>query len=130
MDQISERKKIVAYVAHKISGDVKGNIKKILLIVREINLTEPDVIPFVPYLSDVMALNDDNPAERERGLENDFHLIKSGVVDEIRLYGPGISKGMAQEIIAGFSADVRIRAMTEGTISDMAGQRFLNTAKK
>lgn len=123
------KEKTVAYIAHPIGGDVKGNIKNILSIVRAIHLDEPNVIPFVPYLADVMALDDNNPSEREMGLLNDCLIISSGFVDEIRLYGPGISKGMAREIMAGFDADCRIRAMTEGTIADWTGSRFLHKAK-
>lgn len=37
-----------AYIAHPVSGDVKGNVEKIIAIVRHINLTEPDIVPFVP----------------------------------------------------------------------------------
>jgi len=53
----------ICYIAHPISGDVKGNIKKVIKIVREINLAHPDVVPFVPYLSDLYALDDNNPDE-------------------------------------------------------------------
>jgi hypothetical protein len=119
-------KKTIAYIAHPVGGDVKGNIKKILQIVRSINLSEPSVIPFVPYMSDIMAMNDDQPEERKRGLSNDFYIIQSGIVDELRLYGSGISKGMAQEIFHAFSAQVPIKAMTDGTRLDFLGQNFLN----
>ena len=49
----------IAYIAHPVAGDVSGNIEKILKIVRDINLTMPDVVPFVPYMADLLAMNDD-----------------------------------------------------------------------
>ncbi|WP_395073851.1 helix-turn-helix domain-containing protein [Flavobacterium sp.] len=88
----------IVYVAHPVSGDVKGNIEKILAIVREINLTEKNVVPFVPYLADVMAMNDDEPEERRKGISNNICYLQSGIVKELRVYGDFISKGVAEEI--------------------------------
>lgn len=88
----------IAYIAHPIGGDPDGNVKKILAIIKQINLEEPDVVPFAPYLGDVLALDDNNPDERERGIKNDKFLLSKGFIDEVRLYGDRISKGMADEI--------------------------------
>jgi len=90
-------KKIV-YIAHPIGGDVENNIKKVISACREINLTDQNVIPFVPYLSDLYALNDSIPIERERGLANGLFMLKKGFIDEIWLYGDRISNGMRAEI--------------------------------
>ena len=90
---------IVAYIAHPISGNVVENLAKVGKIVREINLTEPDVVPFVPYYVDCICMNDNIPYERARGIQNDKHLLESGVVDELRLYGDRISEGMKAEIL-------------------------------
>lgn len=102
----------VAYIAHPVSGDVKGNIAKIIAIVREINLTEPDVIPFVPYLADLYALDDNNPAERQRGIKNDIALLKRGFIDELRLYGNRISNGMRAEIDLAEEMDIPVLGMS------------------
>lgn len=88
---------IIAYIAHPVSGDVQGNIKKILEIVRHINLTEPETVPFVPYLADLMAMEDSNTEERMRGIKNDYELISRQFIDELRLYGDRISPGMEAE---------------------------------
>ena len=87
----------IAYIAHPISGDVKGNIDKIIAIVRQINLTEPDTVPFAPYIVDLLALDDSKPEERARGIQNDTALLSSGLITELRLYGPHISSGMKHE---------------------------------
>lgn len=88
----------VAYIAHPVGGDVKNNLAKIVAIGYKINQTEPEVIPFAPYYFDCNVLNDDIPVERNRGIKNNVGLMKKGFIDEIRLYGPTISKGMKEEI--------------------------------
>ncbi len=88
----------IAYIAHKVGDDVEGNIKKIISIVRTVNLTESDTIPFAPYISDVMALKDNVLSERSRGFKNNRHYFQKGIIDELRLYGPKVSSGMVEEI--------------------------------
>ena len=87
----------IAYIAHPVSGDVQGNISKIIAIVRQINLSEPDVVPFAPYIADLLALDDSVEVERERGIKNDVHPLGAGFVTELRLYGGRVSKGMQHE---------------------------------
>ncbi|MEN9655239.1 MAG: hypothetical protein RL311_147 [Bacteroidota bacterium] len=95
--QIIHKNRIV-YIAHPISGDIKNNVKKILEIVKEINLTEKNIVPFVPYLSDVMALDDNKPEQRNKGIRNNIAYFQSGIIKELRVYGDFISKGVAEEI--------------------------------
>ena len=105
----------IAYIAHPIAGDVKGNIAKVLKIVREINLTEPDTVAFAHYIVDLHALDDNTPEERERGIKNDTALIKAGFITECRLYGDRISSGMQDEIDLFRSLGVEIIPMTKET---------------
>jgi hypothetical protein len=105
----------IAYIAHPISGDVKGNLERIRLIIREINLTEQDVVPFAPYWSDCFALDDDNPAERLRGIRNDHELFTRGFIDELRLYGDRISNGMKAEIELAKRLNIPVVSMTSQT---------------
>ena len=88
----------IVYIAHPISNDIQGNVKKILAIVKQINLEEKNVSPFVPYLADVLALDDSIPEHRKKGISNNIAYLKSGIVSEIRVYGDFISKGVAEEI--------------------------------
>lgn len=76
----------IVYIAHPIGGDVKNNIAKVLAIVRDVNLTMPEVLPFAPYIVDLLALDDSIAAERKRGISNNEFLIK-GFVQELWLYG-------------------------------------------
>lgn len=105
----------VVYIAHPIGSDVENNIKKVIAICREVNLTEPNIIPFVPYLSDLYALDDSKPEERERGLNNGLSLLKKGFIDEIWLYGDRISNGMRSEINICLEVGVKVVCKTAGT---------------
>ena len=106
----------VVYIAHPIGGDVYGNLEKIKHIVRCVNLKEKDTIPFVPYYSDVVSMDDENPIERAKGFKNNLHLIQ--YCDELRLYGDKISKGMISEIERAKELQIPIIPMTEETIID------------
>jgi hypothetical protein len=101
----------IAYIVHPIAGDVHGNIEKILAIVKKINLHRSDVVPFAPYIADVLALDDNTPEERSRGIENDVAILKSGVVNELWVYGSKISGGMKAEIELAFELNIPIVVM-------------------
>lgn len=105
----------VAYIAHPISGDVKGNLKLIESIGRKINIEEPDTVPFAPYFFDCHCLDDDIHKERVRGILNNRELFKKGFIDELRLYGNRISSGMMHEISLAKELGIEIKPMTEET---------------
>ena len=115
----------IAYIAHPISGDIKGNLKRIELIGRKINLEEPEVVPFAHYFFDCYALDDDIPEERERGIKNDIALMRKGFIDEVRLYGDKISTGMSYEVNLALELGIKVVAMTEATKRELA-ERWSN----
>ena len=104
-----------AYIAHPISGDVKGNIDKVLNIVRELNLSDIELLPFAPYIVELQCLNDDVVSERAKGILNNLHIFKSGIIDELWLYGDKVSKGMYTEIMSAYNLGIKIVAKTEET---------------
>lgn len=106
----------VCYLAHPIGGDVKGNLYKLREIVRSVNLEYPDVVPFAPYYADVVSLDDNVPSERERGIKNDLYILKSGIVQELWLYGNRISNGMAGEIEVAKEIGIKIVPMSKEII--------------
>lgn len=110
----------VAYIAHPISGDIKGNLKRIEAIGRQINLEEPDVVPFAHYFFDCYVLDDDIAEERERGIKNDIALMRKGFIDEVRLYGDRISAGMSHEVNLAIELGIEVRPMTEATKREFA----------
>lgn len=105
----------IAYIAHPISGDIEGNLRKIEDIGRRINLNEPEVVPFAHYFFDCYALDDNIPEERERGIKNDIALMRKGFIDEVRLYGNTISRGMAHEVDLALELGIEVVPMTEAT---------------
>lgn len=105
----------IVYIAHPISGNIKENLEKIRLIVREINLTIPDVVPFAPYWLDCFALDDTVREERERGIKNDTALIEAGFINEIWLFGDKISNGMSAEIILAVKLGIPVVPKSEAT---------------
>jgi hypothetical protein len=107
----------IVYIAHPIGGDVQGNVKKLQEIYREITLTEPTVVPFIPYLASVQSLNDDDPRERKLGFDHNFQFFVQNVISEVWLYGSHVSKGMEEEISWARMLGLPVVAMSEGTKS-------------
>lgn len=89
---------LVCYIAHPIGGDVEENLADLRRILWVINRTIPEVVPFCPYYADVVSLDDSDPDDRRRGMENGRLLLASGIVDEFWLTGDHVSVGMAAEL--------------------------------
>ena len=106
----------IVYICHPVSGDVMGNIEKIMKIIRDINLSREDVVPFAPYLGDLLSLDDNKPEERDRGIVNDIAILKSGIVNELWVYGPKISGGMRAEIDLAIDLEIPVVVMDPSTI--------------
>lgn len=105
----------IVYIAHPISGDIAGNLEKVRKIVRDINLNVPDVTPFAHYFVDCHALDDDNPNERQIGINNDITFFNAGFISEVWLYGDKISTGMSHEIALASSLGIPVVSKSEGT---------------
>lgn len=101
----------IVYIAHPISGNVKDNLARIASIVKMINLTFDDIVPFVPYYSDLMALDDSIPAQRERGIQNNKVLLP--LAHELWVFGNWLdSKGVKQEIELAKSLNIPVKFKT------------------
>lgn len=89
----------IVYIAHPIGGNVEENLADLRRIIRIINLRNHDIVAFVPYYADVVSLNDNIPAERERGIKNDMEILRRlrKHIDELWLTGNRISDGMKAE---------------------------------
>jgi hypothetical protein len=117
------KNKKVVYIAHPISGDVKSNIEKILKIVHDIQVSTPDVLAFAPYIVDCLAMDDDNPVHRKIGIENDFFLLRSGIVKELWLFGDRISPGMADGVKLADELGIPVHACTPATTHELNSLR-------
>lgn len=91
----------IVYIAHPIGAPTKegieANLADLRRIVRKINLEHNDIVPFVPYYADIVSMDDNVPAERERGVKNDKAILEAGFIDELWLTGDRLSNGMVEE---------------------------------
>lgn len=105
--------KKVVFIGHPVSGDVEGNIKKILDVCKQAH--KRNIIPCVPYLVSLQYLNDDIVEDRELGIEANLECFHRGYIDELWLFGDRISKGMRQEIELAKELGIPIVSKTEET---------------
>lgn len=119
----------IAYIAHPIGGDVKGNLIKVLAIVKHINRTEPDTVPFVPYFADLLAMDDNIAPERTRGIKNDHEFFARRCFHELRLYGDHVTSGMEDEISLAVQYGIRINPCTRQT-ADWCKKHKIRVAKQ
>lgn len=91
---VSMKRKVV-YIAHPIGGDIDKNIEKVLKIYRELSLAG-EVVPFVPYLASLRALDDSVSKERAVGMAHNDVLFARKLFDELWVYG--MSPGVEHEI--------------------------------
>ncbi|MCX6736437.1 MAG: DUF4406 domain-containing protein [Candidatus Parcubacteria bacterium] len=101
------------FVAHPISGDIQGNVEKILKICKEIH--NETTIPVAPYLMSLRYLDDSESEERDLGIGANLETFHRGYVDELWLFGDTVSPGMKEEIDLALSLGIPIVAKTEGT---------------
>jgi len=115
----------IVYIAHPIGGNVEVNLNLLKLVVKEINEWEPNVVPFVPYYADCVAMDDSDPDQRERGIRNNHEMFRrKGLIDELRLYGDKVSKGMWGEVLKAFDHGIPVVPMSEGTKRDFYAYMF------
>lgn len=86
----------IVYIAHPISGNVEGNVLKVLSLCKKYHTDK--IIPFAPYVVANQYLEDNKPEERELGIEANMEFFRRGFIDELWLCGDRISDGMKQEI--------------------------------
>jgi hypothetical protein len=99
------------YLAHPVAGDVSGNIARVLRWYKALTLRHPDHVYVIPWLPDVMAFDDSNPADRAAGFaRNMMHIERA---DGIVLVGGRISRGMAVELAAAERAGKLVLDLTD-----------------
>ncbi len=101
----------VVYLAHPISGDISGNLKRLVSWYRWAVMTR-HVNPIAPYHLCCLALNDQSPNERELGIELDEQILRSGIIEEVWLVGSMISRGMSNESRIAMSMGIEVRDFT------------------
>ncbi|TRZ53239.1 DUF4406 domain-containing protein [bacterium] len=101
------------FIAHPISGDIAGNVEKILKICKKIH--NKTMIPVAPYLVSLQYLNDGEQEERNLGIEANFEAFHRGYIDELWLFGETISSGMREEINLALSLGIPVIPKTKET---------------
>jgi hypothetical protein len=109
----------LVYIAHQVSGDVEGNIKKILELCHDIHKKNDNIIPFAPYVVSLHYLNDDLVEERELGILANQEHFERKTMDEVWICGPKISKGMEQEIKLARKYEIPIRVYSQELEDDL-----------
>ena len=112
--------KKTVFIGHPISGDIKGNVEKVLKICSELHTK--DIIPVAPYLISLQYLDDKIVEDRELGMEANHECFHRRYVDELWLFGDRISDGMKKEILLAKEMNMPIIPKTEGTKRDL--ERF------
>ena len=106
------------FIAHPISGDIKGNVTKVLRICEEVH--SKDIIPVAPYLISLQYLNDDVIEDWELGIQANLECFRRRYIDELWLFGDRISSGMWGEIRLAKELGIPVIAKTEDTRRDLA----------
>lgn len=107
-------KKKIVYIAHPIGGDVENNLQALKWIYQQLTI-ENEVIPFIPYIATVESLSDHVASERAAGFDHNRAIFRSGIIDEVWLYGERISDGMQIEIEWAKWLNIPVVSKSEGT---------------
>ena len=107
----------IIYVAHEVSGDVEGNIKRILAICRRLHTKE--VIPFAPYLTALQYLDDADAEERELGIRANAEFFRRGTIDEVGVFGRKVSRGIFGEFELALQYGIPIKAYNKRLATDV-----------
>lgn len=93
------------FIAHAISGDVAGNIQKVIKICKAIH--SASTIPVFPSFTWRQYLPENDSTKYYAGLVNDEYFAR-GMIDEVWLYGPRITEGMLKEINLAISYEIPV----------------------
>jgi len=103
----------LAYLAHPVSGLSQETLRcSIAGWVFDVTEAFPDVAFTVPWLAYVLALDDQNPAHRARGMRDDLQSLSR--CDEVWLLGGVISAGMRTEAEHAVSICIPVFRVTRG----------------
>lgn len=95
MSSPSSKERAVAYLAHPVSGDPRGNAARAKRWLRYLIDTTPFAV-IAPWIDYVEVLDDENVEHRKRGMSDDLLVLRR--CDLLIAVGGRISSGMAEEI--------------------------------
>lgn len=107
-----QHKKEVWYVAHPVSGDVKGNIQNVIRWIHWLTLNDPSRVYIAPWVAEVQAFDKDiggaepDAAFYDRVLADDCDVVRH--LDGVLMVGGKVSRGMALERQAALDAGLKV----------------------
>jgi hypothetical protein len=107
----------LVFIAHPIRGDVASNMQKVLVICEQVH--KEGHTPIAPYLIAPAHTHDGVIKNREFGVWANLTTFERGYVDELWLYGDGISEGMKIEVALAKKLGIPVVAKSEGTKRDI-----------
>ena len=108
------------FIAHPISGDIRGNVQKVLGICEKVHTK--DIIPVAPYLVSLQYLDDTVIEDRELGMEANNECFHRRYIDELWLFGDHISSGMWAEVRLARALCIPVVAKSAGTLRDLQSE--------
>ena len=93
---------------------MEENIKKVLAICEDIQKTQPNVIPFFPYLP-LLRTRSATPEDESKRREAVLEFFHRKTIDEVWLYGKFISEGMMTGILEAPMKGIPVVAKTKET---------------
>ena len=100
----------VVYMAHPVSGDVEGNLRRAKQWLRWYEEQNPTSAVVANWITECEVWDDSNPAHRAAGLERDIAVLKR--CDAIVLVGGRVSSGMAGEVAIAEKHGLEIEDLT------------------
>lgn len=93
---VVEKQMKIVYIAHPISGDINGNVLKVLSLCKKYHTAK--ILPFAPYIVSLQYLDDTKKEDRERGIQANIEFFNRKIIDELWVCGDRVSDGMKKEI--------------------------------
>lgn len=113
-------RKPVLYLAHPVSGDMRGNARRAIDWIRWFHERHPEVIVVAPWVAEVLAFADSKPdaagpcatcpGNFERVIPDDEEIVRH--LDGVVMVGGRVSPGMARERDAALAAGLCVINMT------------------
>ena len=98
----------IVFICSPFAGDIKGNTARARRYGRL--AVSKNVIPIIPHLMYPQFLYEDDPSERELGIEMGLVLLSK--CHEVWVFGSRISRGMAVEIERAAQLKIPIKQFT------------------
>ncbi|MDB5188064.1 MAG: hypothetical protein JWO50_584 [Candidatus Kaiserbacteria bacterium] len=97
------------FIAHPMSGDIEGNMQKVVAICRSIHSEE--IIPVFPSALTRRYLT---PDPRDRALAQTMieEYFRRRIIDEVWLYGTDLTDGMKREVRFAVTYNIPVVAQT------------------